>query len=379
MRNFNIACLLLLAGAAMISSCSRTARIEGTLAEVPESDIVVRLLDVNRYKVLDTLKTDASGKYRYNVKIEAGQPEFIYLFYKDTKIASLLLQKGDKVVVSSDTLGTYSVTGSEETRKLMEIEKDESDFNNEFSSISARIADLNPDSQEAVKAKKELTSLYVSYYRKMVKYILQNSHSLTCIPVLYQTFGNGAPVFGQPTDAIHFQNICDSLSTVYPDSKYVAALREEAARRQNIMKLNARIQNASESAFPELELPDVNGRKVKLSSLKSHVVMLYFWNSSDAAQKMFNQDVMKPVYNEYHQKGFDIYSVSVDQDKALWATVVKSQELPWTNVSDVSGSAVSVYNVTSLPYVFFIVDGALVNAPDVKDAASLRRFLASRL
>ena len=62
--------------------------------------------------------------------------------------------------------------------------------------------------------------------------------------------------------------------------------------------------------------------------MDSKVVMIYFWSSSDAAQKMFNQDVMKPVYNEFHSKGFDIYSVAADADKAAWASVVKSQKLP---------------------------------------------------
>ena len=211
-----------------------------------------------------------------------------------------------------------------------------------------------------------------------MKYILQNSHSLTAIPVLYQNIGESLPVFGQITDAIHFRNICDSLQTVYPESKYVKALDKEATRRHQMLSLNARIQSADESAFPDIELADINGKKVKLSSMDSKVVMIYFWSSSDAAQKMFNQDVMKPVYNEFHSKGFDIYSVAADADKAAWASVVKSQKLPWTNVCDPAGSTLGLYNVTSLPMVYFICDGALVSAPQVKDAASLRKFIASK-
>ena len=244
---------------------------------------------------------------------------------------------------------------------------------------SARLDDLDPSSAEAAQLKKDISSQYVAYYRSRVKYILQNSHSLTVIPVLYQTIGGSLPVFGQVTDAIHFRNMCDSLKTVYPESKYVKALDQEASRRQQMLSLNARIQSAGQASYPDIELSDVNGKKVRLSSLDSKVVMIYFWSSSDAAQKMFNQDVMKPVYNEYHTKGFDIYSVSADADKAAWASVVKSQQLPWVNVCDVNGSTLGLYNVGSLPMVYFIVDGALVNAPEVKDAASLRKFLASRL
>jgi len=377
MRNFRI--VLPLAALAALASCGKTARINGTLAEAPDAEVIVRLLDVNRYETLDTVRTDAGGRYSYKMEMQDGQPEFVYLFHGDTKIASLLLQAGDKVEVKSDTLGTYSVTGSDETLKLMEVDKDEAEFNDRLSSMAARLADLDETSEDAGYLRKDMTSLYIDYYRDRVKYILKNSHSLTAVPVLYQTLPNGTPVFNQPTDAIHFRNICDSLKKTYPGSRYVKALNDEAARRQQIMSLNARIRNAEQMGFPEISMSDVNGQKVKLSDMKSKVVMLYFWNPEDAAQKMFNQDEMKPAYRSFHEKGFDIYSVAATSDKALWASVVKSQELPWTNVCDVSGSALSLYNVKSLPTVFFIVDGSIEDTPGVKDGASIRKFLSSKL
>lgn len=378
MKNFRIA-IALLGSLTAFSSCCNNAKVEVTVADAPKSDIVVKLLDVNKYKVLDTVKTDDKGRFTYKQEMMSGQPEFVYLFYKDTKIASLLLQKGDKVKVSADTLGTYSVSGSDETLKLMEVERDEAEFNDKLYAESARMEDLDPSSAEAVQARKEIASQYIAYYRGRVKYILQNSHSLTVIPVLYQTVGDGLPVFGQATDAIHFRNMADSLKTVYPESRYVKALDKEASRRFQMLELNNRIQTAESAGFPDVELPDVNGNKVKLSSLKSKVVMLYFWDASDATQKMFNQDALKPAYNEYHSKGFDIYGVSVSSDKAAWASVVKNQQLGWTNVSDSNGTAANLYNISSLPIVFFIVNGSLVNAPEVKDAATLRKFLASKL
>ncbi len=379
-RLYRIAAVAFLAIAAV--SCSRSAHISGVVQDAPHKDVIVRLLDVSTLKDIDTLKTDAKGRYRYNVKLDKGQPEFIYLYYKDTKIASLLLQRGDKVNVISDTVGTYSVKGSEETDKLSEIETSEADFNNKYFSLLAKLSDLDQSSAEATSVKHELTSMYISYYREKVRYVIENSHSLTSIPVLYQTVGNGIPVFGQTTDALHFRNVYDSLMTVYPESRYVKALGEEAKRRQQILTMGARIGNAEESGFPDIELADTKGNKVKLSSLRAKVVMIYFWDSSDAAQKMFNLDVMKPLYADFHSKGFDIYSVSLSTDKAAWASVVKGQNLPWTNVCDGLGMAspvIGLYNVSALPNVYFIVDGEIVASPNVKDASTLRAFISSKL
>ena len=105
-----------------LASCSRNASVRGTLQQAPDSDIVVRLLDVNRYETLDTVRTGSDGSFKFKVKVAENDPEFVYLFYGDTKIASRLLESGDHVNVDADTLGHYSVKGSDESVRLMKVE-----------------------------------------------------------------------------------------------------------------------------------------------------------------------------------------------------------------------------------------------------------------
>ena len=121
-----------------LASCGSKAVIDGTIADAPSSEVIVKLLNINRYEVLDTVKTNASGRYSYKVDVEKGQPEFVYVFYKDTKVASLLLEAGDAVNVESDTLGNYTVTGSEESAKLAQVEKDYAEALAVMSSIASR-------------------------------------------------------------------------------------------------------------------------------------------------------------------------------------------------------------------------------------------------
>ena len=104
MRNCSLFAAAVLA-AVLLSSCAGKTGIDGVVTDAPDSEVIVSLLDVNRYQVLDTVKTDANGHYSYKLDLKEGQPEFIYLFHGDRRIASLLLQKGDKVKVTSDTLG----------------------------------------------------------------------------------------------------------------------------------------------------------------------------------------------------------------------------------------------------------------------------------
>ncbi|MBQ3882749.1 MAG: AhpC/TSA family protein [Bacteroidales bacterium] len=373
---------VILMAVASVFSCSRGARITGVVGDDPNDKIVVTLLDAGRYNVLDTVTTDKNGAFKYVVDVKKGQPEFIYLFHGDTRIASLLLQNGEKAIVKTDTLGNYSVTGSPETEKLMEVERDEAEFSNKFASTTAKLNDLDPNSPAAADVRRDLTKQYISYYRSRVQYVMSNPKSLTVIPVLNQVVGDNLPVFGQSTDAIHFRNCCDSLMTVYPDSKYVKALADETKRRQNLLELNSRISNANEQAYVDIELPDVKGQRSKLSDIDAKVVMVYFWSSEVSGQNMFNFEVLRPIYSEFHPKGFEIYAVSLDTDKTLWATTLRNQQIDWVNVCDGLGSAspsVALYNVTSVPMVFFLVDGNLSLETSVTDGPSLRRFLQSNL
>ena len=378
MRNYS---LLAIMGAALLLSACNNARINGTLNGVSNSDVIIKMLDVNKLTPLDTIRTSKNGAYSYKAHIAKGQPEFIYIYYKDIKVASMLLERGDKVKVVSDTMGHYSVTGSPETEKLMSVERDESDFLNSFSSNSARLDDLPDGSQESMALRREMAKQYISYYRGRVQYIMSNPYSLTIIPVLYQNVGS-MPVFSQATDAILFKNACDSLKSVYPLSKYVKALEEETERRFNLLNLSAKFTFAKEITFPELELPDINGKKIKLSECDSKLIAIYFWTAAVAEQKMFNLDLLKPVYEKYHSKGLEIFAVSLDTDKNIWANVVKSQNLPWINVCDGLGAAsvaARVYNVSQIPMVYFIKDGQLLADVGVRDGKSLKKYIEKNL
>jgi peroxiredoxin len=361
------------------ASCAHVANIEGTLEQAPSSEVVVKLLDVNKYEVLDTVAVDAAGKFSYKVEVEEGKPEFIYLFKGDRKIASLLFSEGEKVVVKADTLGNYTVAGSPESEKLAQVEKDYSAVVAKLDALVERLQGASDG--EVAEINKNIYNEYVAYYRGRVKYVMENCKSLTSVPVFFQVLGDNVPVFGQVTDALHFSNICDSLETVYPESKYVKALRKEADARFSRMQLGARLGAAEEIGFPDITLPDTKGNKMRLSDVDAKVIVLHFWTATEATQKMFNVDVLAPLYEKYNKKGLEIYQVSLDPDKGLWANVVKEQKLPWISVCDGLGANspyTVLYNVAALPATYIISNGELVDG-QIMNEKSLDAVVAKLL
>ena len=358
------------AAALLLAACGPKTVIDGTLQDKADAPVVVKLLDVNKYQVLDTVRTDAAGAFSYKPELQENCPEFIYLFYGDKKIASLLLKQGDHVKVTADTLGNYTVEGSDESLLLQEVEGDYAQFMLDMARLSS-----DPD------AAQELSRRYVDYYRRSVRYVMEHPKSLTSVPVLFHRVNDGLAVFDQPTDGILFGSICDSLKTVYPDSRYVKALENEATRRTNILQISQRLQDAEQVGYFNIDLPNLAGTKTKLSDVQAKVIMLYFWATTDE-QKLFNMDTLIPIYKDFQGRGFEIYAVSLDVDKSAWASVVKAQELPWVNVCDTRGDQsplIGQYGLKSLPTAFFLVDGEMDPNADIPDAAAMRRYLQSKL
>lgn len=354
-------CILAAAGL-VLAACAPKASITGTITGAGNSEIVVRQLNINVYNTADTIKTDASGRFKYKMNIEKGQPEFIYLFYSDKRVAGLLLESGDKVEVQADTLGNYTVSGSEASNDLAQVDKAYAKF----------ITDINAKSDDA----SAMAKIYVDHYRASVKYLLTHPYSLTTVPVLFQRMGD-ASIFAQSTDALIFQTAADSLMTVYPESRYVKALSKEADRRLKLLEVERQLGAAEEMDYPELNLPDINGHKKSLSSIEAKVILVHFWNTADVAQKMLNIDTLLPIYNDYHSKGFEIYSVGIGVDKADWGASVSSQNLPWINVCDGLGTAsvaLAAYNVGELPTSILITDGN-ISTLQIKGEAGLRKEL----
>ncbi len=339
------------AALALLASCSgNKAVIDFTAPDAPETRMAVKQLNGTVTDVLDSVKTDARGHFSYKLDVAKGNPEFVYVYKADRRLASLLLESGEKAVVTADTLGNYEVSGSEGSILLKQGD-------DAFNAFMGKITALSNQGAEPAEIARE----YIDHYRASVKFVLSNTKSLAVVPVLYENIGD-SPVFMNVSDAMVFRKVCDSLKTVYPDSKYVKALETETVRREQIFALQNRINVAEERSYPNLNLPSVNGENVSLDSADAKFTLIFFWDAREATHKIFNLDVLKPLYAQYHSRGFEIYAVCVDPDKAEWAQVVKAQELPWINVNDGMGTASSslyLYNVQSIPAAILVSENGI--------------------
>lgn len=116
-------------------------------------------------------------------------------------------------------------------------------------------------------------------------------------------------------------------------------------------------RTATGNVAPELEFPDPSGVTRKLSSLRGKVVLIDFWASWCGPCRKENPNVVK-MYAKYRDKGFEVFSVSLDNKKENWEAAIQKDGLVWANhVSDLKGwgsAAAKLYGVSSIPCTFLL-------------------------
>ncbi|PKO95791.1 MAG: hypothetical protein CVU12_08135 [Bacteroidetes bacterium HGW-Bacteroidetes-7] len=382
MRKLFVAALLSFAIMSCVKHTSK-AVIEGTITDLQSGNIVLKMLDVNTQIEVDTIVVKNGGKFSYNVKKSSETPEFYYLYHNSTRIASMILMPGDKVKITSDTLGLNSVVeGSPESTLLHNLERELGRSQHKFDSLYTLMTDAKSasDLKRAEELNFQLGSLYVKQKQAAIKYIYTNPRSITGIMLLYHRFSPDVPLFADVRDVLIFRKVYDTLQTIYPKSVYLSRLLDEIVNREQTEVFNTKILDASESGFPDISLPDREAKMRSLSDLSGKVIILSFWSITDVNQRMMNQDLLD-LYSRFSSRGLEIYQVSVDTDKTAWARAVAEQNLPWVSVCDGYGSgsvAVSTYNIQKVPTIYVIDKSGTIAAKDIFDA-ELERKIATLL
>ena len=371
----------LAAAVAMLSSCnSKKASIDLVLKDAPERNVILSVLNINKMEVVDTLKTDARGKASSKFDLPYESPNFYYLNYNGAQLAALLLSPGDKVRLEVDTNGrNISIKGSEESRLLQTVNDQIERSQKAFDSLSVQMIACNEigDVESVQRLRYELGRLYVNQKQTAIKHLVANPYSFTNIRNLYRQFNENFPMFADLTDGIYYKQLADSLKAVYPKSPYVAALEKDAAASFNEMELSYKVKDMPQILFPELAITDTQSQIRKLSDLAGRPFVLLFWDPENNEQKMFNAE-LEAIYNQFKGRGFEIYSVCVTTDKALWHSIIN--RFPWINVCDGNGTAsasLNTYNVQKLPCLYVFNKKGEITAKDVFDKNGLTKAVSS--
>jgi len=222
----------------------------------------------------------------------------------------------------------YSVTSTSSTQNKL------SEYNSFYKAKLDTLAHkkqhyLNLASAALDNSKMKLYSAYVDTVS-----MVEDEISMCFLPVLHNFIKNNPQtivtpyLISQATDLFEnyrlYKNVMDGLSATVKDSKYY----DESSA------LLASVKNYSIGAkAPPIYGNDIYGKPLQIDYKKKKVILIDFWASYCGPCRDQIPD-LKALYNKYRQKGFDIVSVSIDENSKLWKNAVEEEHIPWTNISE---------------------------------------------
>ena len=351
-----------MAAAAVLCGCqSSKVKISGRFVGSEAKSVYLEQVTPLEQTVIDSTTLDAQGAYGFRLKGVPQTPALYNVVYDGERIP-LLLAGGDRVEVGSvgSVVRNYTVEGSEESDLLRLFYQAFVTGAQSLDEIAAQFARQNLTDEERKALVKEYTAEYYRIRREQLRFIIENKASLAAVYALYQRLPGDTYLFNGDSDVVYYRTVAEAIADRYPTSPYVQSLQAEVERMDARIDLMSRV---TERGYPDLELTDMYGKQVRLSSLAGKVVLLDFWSAEAGTGNALNAD-LKEIYAKYADRGFEVYQVAVDTSKPLWITAVQEQQLPWISVSDLRGSAsaaLRLYNVQRLPANFLIDrDGNIV-------------------
>jgi peroxiredoxin len=351
-----------LAGLILVASCQKNdVTIKGKVSNAGNG-LLELSVNTTPKKQIDTVRLDSVGSFSFKYDFKKNTfPVFLSLSLSDKHLATLLVEPGENVSIKTDAKNpaAYHVDGSEGSQLLKDLNDKMLQTTVSVDSvvrILSKFENTPEYDEQSQKTNKELAAIFTKHKRELIRFVIKHCKSYAAYTAVYQILPNGIGVFGKENDAIYFKLLADSLETKYPRSPYVLQLRDDYNRLIKASAFQNMIEKASEASIPEIKLPDVTGTQISLSSLKGKVVLLNFWSSKDRISAQNNNELL-PIYEKYKSEGFEIYQISLDEDRDSWLRTINTQKLTWINVCDFKGNAtypLKLYNVTKLPANYLI-------------------------
>lgn len=370
--------LFFLAAAVLVlGSCKKDNEftIRGTITHAEGETIYLEeLLTASRKQVGET-KINSKGEFEFTGV--TGIPTFYLLKLADDNFIYLLVDSAETVTIEADAANLYrqyNVEGSLGSEQVKELDLKLKETRHKLDSLQS-LHDLyngNPEYDNVAPIwSQEYNTIVEKQTEFSTNFVKNNPFSMASVLALYQKFN--------PTDQNYIisdlqvmRTAASALNSIYPQSKQVQALYNDAlqfVRQQQAAKMQQFIEEEGDNS-PDIVLPNPDGNEVALSSLRGNVVLLQFWAAVERGSRIQNP-VLVEVYKKYKNKGFEIYQVSVDENRSEWVDAIDADNLSWTNVGDMQGSilATRVYNVQSIPFNYLLDKEGVIIAKNLTGPA----------
>lgn len=377
MKSLSKAAYALLVVTAMTACSEKKFHVTGKIAQAKDSVLYFENMSLDGPQIVDSVKLDGDGGFSFD-GVAPDAPEF-YRLRIAGQIINVAIDSTETINVNAayPSMATqYTIEGSENNLKIKELTLRQM-------ALQAQAQAVVNNPQLGINAVEDSIFKMIDTYKDDIKknFIYKEPMKSYAYFALFQgiVVGNSyLMVFDprqNPDDVKAFAAIATSWDTYYPGSLRGENLHNIALQNMKDQRI---VQNQEQSIeidadkvsmanLIDIALTDNKGNIRRLTDLAGKVVLLDFhlFSGKGSTQRIM---MLRELYNKYHDRGLEIYQVSLDEDEHFWKT--QTAALPWICVRD-NGTRTQAYlaTVKSIPCDFIINrENTVIKAPrQIKD------------
>jgi thiol-disulfide isomerase/thioredoxin len=336
--------IALLAGCSGNTTSSTGFELKGKFTNTHNEKVYLEQLSSEGIQPMDTAVIDEKGEFTINAPVkEIG---FYRLRISEKNFATLILDANEHVTVTGDAqdLGnTYTVDGSPDSKLFWDVNQASiKNYGKRDSLQKVFQAFATAAGKDSIRIdsmsntlEKPYTELVSEHNNYLKDFIAKHSTSFAALAAIQQL---------TPDEFIDtYIKLDEALFAKYPTSSYIKTFHESVASQKKL---------AVGTPAPEIEMNNVFGKPLALSSLRGKVVLVDFWASWCGPCRAENPNVVK-AYKTYKAKGFEVFSVSLDRDEDKWKAAIQKDGLAWPNhvcdFKEWQSPVVKLYNFNGIP------------------------------
>lgn len=343
-----------------LSACNNSSdfTVKGVVAGADGQLMYLENVGISNVVTLDSIKLAPGGKFKFTEK-RPEYPDF-YRLRLNNQLINFAVDSTETIsfVADAGTFATsYSVEGSENSKAIKAITLAQLDANQAISRLRKEYEDkMISDTTYRMK----VLAAADAYKEVARKYIYSAPMSTAAYFALFQQI-DGLLFFDlyDRKDVKAYGAVATSYNHTYPESPRSKHLYNLTLQSMKVLRAQRPVDYSNvetkEISFLDIELPDVRGEVVKLSTVAPGKVVLINFTAYQTEWSLALNMALGELYTKYHDQGLEIYQVSLDSDFHFWRN--GASNLPWVTVHDpqsVYSQVAGLYNVKQLPALFIL-------------------------
>lgn len=343
-----------------LSACNYSSdfTVKGVVAGADGQLMYLENVGISNVVTLDSIKLAPGGKFKFTEK-RPEYPDF-YRLRLNNQLINFAVDSTETIsfVADAGTFATsYSVEGSENSKAIKAITLAQLDANQAISRLRKEYEDkMISDTTYRMK----VLAAADAYKEVARKYIYSAPMSTAAYFALFQQI-DGLLFFDlyDRKDVKAYGAVATSYNHTYPESPRSKHLYNLTLQSMKVLRAQRPVDYSNvetkEISFLDIELPDVRGEVVKLSTVAPGKVVLINFTAYQMEWSPALNMALGELYTKNHDQGLEIYQVSLDSDFHFWRN--GASNLPWVTVHDpqsVYSQVAGLYNVKQLPALFIL-------------------------